>query len=274
MRLAWLRQWTFSLPFALRVRLGFDHDKALALWRSAQREIDRRYRRLARAARIADPRGGSLHFDRLEPAARACIQAHAEHLIMLHGADVAEMLAALGDRRDILLLEAQSLVQKKKMAGSLLAELVGGNGYRAMAFDVVQLVGAFRQGWASIAPLTPVTSIELDQAEALANAVVTTLGENAQADSSASPSADLRRRAYTYFVQTYDEVRRAISYLRSEVGDADDIAPALFTGRSTRRSHDDTPDVGTEDTVPVVTPTNGAGPVTPGMPGGSPFVSP
>lgn len=64
-----IRQWTFSLPFALRVRLAFDHDKALALWRIAQREIDRRYRRLARRASrypkgckagIAAPRGGSL----------------------------------------------------------------------------------------------------------------------------------------------------------------------------------------------------------------------
>ena len=55
-----IRQWTFSLPFALRVRLAFDHDKALALWRIAQREIDRRYRRLARKAGIAAPRGGSL----------------------------------------------------------------------------------------------------------------------------------------------------------------------------------------------------------------------
>ena len=55
-----IRQWTFSLPFALRVRLAFDHDKTLALWRIAQREIDRRYRRLARDAGIEAPRGGSL----------------------------------------------------------------------------------------------------------------------------------------------------------------------------------------------------------------------
>lgn len=55
-----IRQWTLSLPFALRVRLAFDHDEALALWRIAQREIDRRYRRLAREAGIEAPRGGSL----------------------------------------------------------------------------------------------------------------------------------------------------------------------------------------------------------------------
>ena len=55
-----IRQWTFSIPFSLRVRLAFDHDTALALWRIAHAEIDRRYRRLAREAGIAAPRGGSL----------------------------------------------------------------------------------------------------------------------------------------------------------------------------------------------------------------------
>ena len=156
------------------------------------------------------------------------------------------MVAALADKRGVLLLEAQSLVQKKRMPGSLLAELAGGTGYRDMAFDVLQLVGAFRKDWASIELHTPVTSTELDQSEALANVLVTTLGENGQADSNSSPSAELRRRAYTYFVQTYDEVRRAITYLRWEAGDADEIAPSLMAGR--RRSGDGDGD----DTVPPV----------------------
>lgn len=55
-----IRQWTFSLPFVARVRLAFDHDRVLALWRIAHAEIDRRYRRLARKAGIAAPHGGSL----------------------------------------------------------------------------------------------------------------------------------------------------------------------------------------------------------------------
>ena len=64
-----IRQWTLSIPFSLRMRFAFDHELALAVWRIAprrvsrsasHREIDRRYRRLARAAGIADPRGGSL----------------------------------------------------------------------------------------------------------------------------------------------------------------------------------------------------------------------
>ena len=205
-------------------------------------------------------------FDRLVPAARACGAAHAQHLVSLNGAEVADMVATLGDKRTVLLLEATSLVNKKRMPGSLLGELAGGTGHRAMAFDVLQLTSAFRKEWAAVEAHTPVTQLELDQAEALANAVMTTLGENGQADSGSSPTAELRRRAYTHFVQTYSEVRRAITYLRWEEGDADEIAPSLFGGRTSRRTAQDADVI-----IPVITPTNGV-PVSPGMPGAPPFV--
>lgn len=55
-----IRQWVLSLPFALRVRLAFDHDTTLALWRVVEAEIDRHYRRRARETGITSPRGGSL----------------------------------------------------------------------------------------------------------------------------------------------------------------------------------------------------------------------
>ncbi len=45
---------------SLRVRLAFDHDGALALWRIVQAQIDGRYRRIARKTGNARPRGGSL----------------------------------------------------------------------------------------------------------------------------------------------------------------------------------------------------------------------
>jgi len=55
-----IRHWALSIDFAHRVSLAFDHERALAVWRIAQREIDRRYRRLARRAGVVAPRGGSL----------------------------------------------------------------------------------------------------------------------------------------------------------------------------------------------------------------------
>ena len=147
------------------------------------------------------------------------------------------LVATHADKRGILLLEAQSLVQKEHMPSSLLQQIVGGNAYRDLGFDVLQLVGAFREDWASIEAFTPVTSLELDEAEGLANELLTVLGENDQADWSSSPTALLRRQAYTHFVRTYEEIRRAVSFLRWKAGDADEIVPSLSAGR--RRLSDD-----------------------------------
>lgn len=205
------------------------------------------------------------HIDRLEPAARACGKAHAEHLVTLHGADVEEMVGQLDKKRAILGLEAESLVSRKLLPGSVLAELVGGTGYKNLCLDVLQLVSVFRAHTAEITGHTAVTSGELDQAEALANALATTLGANEQASSTSSPSADLRRRAYTHFVRTYDECRRLVAYFRWQTDDADEIAPSLSAGRTAKKRTE-------PEGAPVVLPSNGL-PIAPGMPG-APVVAP
>jgi hypothetical protein len=67
-------------------------------------------------------------------------------------------------------------------------------------------------------------------------------------------------------VRTYDEVRRLVAYFRWEEGDADELAPSLFAGRARKKN-----DEAELASVPPVT--NGAAPVAPGMPGGSPFLT-
>jgi hypothetical protein len=218
----------------------------------------------------------AVHVDRLQKTARACFQAHALHLTKAHGRNVEELIEKLGQTRRVLLLEAEGLVARKLFPASSLAELVGGTGYKAMCLDVVQLVAAFRSEWAAIASETPVTALELDQAEALADAAALALGESEQVPSSPE-TVDLRQRAYTLFVRTYDEVRRAMTYLRWDEDDVDEIVPSLFAGRkgkSDKGEDDDGHDEihGASDRSSP-SPTNGAAPVAPGHPGGSPFVS-
>jgi hypothetical protein len=53
------RQYVLSFPFGLRCALAFDHELTLALTRIAHAEIERRYRRLAREARLSQPRSGA-----------------------------------------------------------------------------------------------------------------------------------------------------------------------------------------------------------------------
>jgi hypothetical protein len=55
-----IRQWVLSFPFALRMRLAFHHDLVLALAKITRQEIERRYRKLARAAGLSEPREGSV----------------------------------------------------------------------------------------------------------------------------------------------------------------------------------------------------------------------
>jgi hypothetical protein len=210
------------------------------------------------------------HLDVLEDAARACGHAHATYLSQVHGIDTDGAAEGTSRSRRILLAEARSLVGQKKMPASVLGEIVGGTGQKALCLDVLQLVAAFRTSWASVSDQTSVTIDELDQAEALANALATSLGENEQGNAS-SPAAELRLRAYTFFVRTYDEVRRAIHFVRWDAGDADEIAPSLGAGR-TRHAADEEPAPSTTPAAPAA-PTPVAAPAPVGTPGAQPFVT-
>lgn len=215
--------------------------------------------------------GFAIHVDRLPKAALACSATHALHLTKVQGANAEKLIVDMLQTRRVLSAEAQILVAKKKLSATTLAELVGGNGYKAACLDVLQLVAALRANWAAIESATPVTRAELEAAESLAHKVSAMLSDSEL--STASPeTADLRQRAYTFFIRTYDEVRRAMTFMRWEENDVDDFAPSLFAGRTRKR--DDEEEV-IEPVAPVLdgangTPTNGT-PIPPGMPGAPPF---
>lgn len=66
------------------------------------------------------------------------------------------------------------------------------------------------------------------------------------ADATVSEAADVRQRAFTLFVRTYDELRRAMSYLRWHEDDVDSIIPSLWSGKAQRKR--DAADPGPEPT--------------------------
>ncbi len=83
-----IRQWVLSFPFWLRPRLAFHHDLTLELARITTAEIDRRYRRLARAAGLTTPRGGSVTaMQRFGDGARLNLHFHALALDGAYGKD-------------------------------------------------------------------------------------------------------------------------------------------------------------------------------------------
>jgi len=128
---------------------------------------------------------------------------------------------------------------------------------------------------------------DLDRAATLAATFANALGEREKATSSTSEPAELRVRAYTQLVTTWDEIRRVVTFLRWHQGDVDALAPSLWAGRGRRSDESErtvapvivagptapsTPVVAAPPpATPVVTPP--AAPIAPGMPGSSPFIT-
>jgi hypothetical protein len=58
-------------------------------------------------------------------------------------------------------------------------------------------------------------------------------------------------RAFTLFLRTYGDAQRAVEYLRSEQGDAESIAPSLYTGRGRKKADPPAPSPAPTTTRPA-----------------------
>jgi hypothetical protein len=164
---------------------------------------------------------------------------------------MAEELVAI---RDQLFSDAQALGKRKLLDLGRVEKYRSGLGFKNLALDVDGLVQTLRDGAAAIAGKTAVTPEELDHAAELASKIIVAIGVKEQAPTVPSDTALVRQQAYTLFVNSYDELRRAITFLRWQTGDADSIAPSLWAGRASRKG--DNP----EPPPPVVPPPAGAAP--------------
>jgi hypothetical protein len=172
--------------------------------------------------------------DRLELIARATLHAHARYRVVETGTQLAPLLKELTKMRDVLLAEARALVAREVIEPGLMGELTGVHGHRNLCVDVLQLVSLFQTNWDAVRGACGVTEADLARAESLADRLARMIGQREQG--AQSPATDLRRRAFTLLVQTYEETRRLVSYLRWYEGDAERIAPSLWAGRGRRRA--------------------------------------
>jgi hypothetical protein len=171
-----------------------------------------------------------------------------------------EGFSALVDKvttyRDNLITDAQALVQRKVLAGDALDGLKGGVAHKNIVGDVLTLTTLFRSHWQTIAGRTCVTEAELDEADAALDTLMTHLGMRDQTPATKEATALDRQKAYTLFVNAYDQVRRAVSFLRWTQDDADEIAPSLFGGKK-RKPSTETDKLESTTTNPTTTTTTG-----------------
>jgi hypothetical protein len=218
-------------------------------------------------------------FDKIEDYALALGHAQSRHNVAGTSAESLPDLSAAGTAlRQLLLTDAASLAQRGLVDADRLDELKGPNGYRNLAFDLDSLATLLRESWEKIAGKTPIVLSELDEAETLADRLLTAVGIRDQAPPSVAETAAIRQRAYTLCLKAYDQARRAIGYLRWQENDLEQIAPSLFTARAAGRRKNATQSETAEPAEPPPDPAPESAepahpPVPPGLPGASPFVA-
>ncbi|MET0791648.1 MAG: hypothetical protein ABW061_09030, partial [Polyangiaceae bacterium] len=192
------------------------------------------------------------HFDTLETYALATMHVQGEYVA---ASRPPEELLALNDQgialREVLHSDATALAKRGLMNGSKLSSFKVSPGYKILAEDLVGLSSLLRHNWDKIGSKTAITMAELDQAEELSDKLLSAVGAREQAPAVLAEVAIQRQRVFTLFVDAYDQVRRAINFLRWEEADLETIAPSLYSGRgNVRRKADSQPTTPPTTTTP------------------------
>lgn len=189
--------------------------------------------------------------DKLEAYAKGFGHAHALYLASRAPSTTVAGLAAQAEQTSAQLEEAaRPLAARGLLDAGQCARLTvrapGRRSYKTAVFRLIGFVELFREGAARVTGKTLVTDADLADAERLAAALGDAIGLREHGDPEEGASSDSalnRRRAYTLFWNAYDQVRRAVLYLRWDTQDADRFAPSLYAGRSSARApiDDDAP---------------------------------
>lgn len=213
-------------------------------------------------------------FDELEQHALAMGHAHTLYL----GVSAApEALLELNEEgmklRGVLYADASALAARKLISGDRIDAMKANVGYQNLAFDLMALAQVLRGSWDKISSKTAVTTDDLDRAELIGDQLMNALSDRAVSPQSVGEVAVQRQRNFTLLARTYDQVRRAVMFLRWEEGDLDTLAPSLYAGRgnSNAKKKDEPKAGGADGTAPVVAAPGSAGVAAPA--GGAPVAA-
>jgi hypothetical protein len=221
--------------------------------------------------------------DSLDECARAAGHAYSLHAAATTPpADLAEIAAKATETRAALVADATALAHHGLIERRPIDDLKGPVGYKNVAFDILVLDHLFRAAWPEIEGKTVVTLQRLDAATIEADQLLVAAGIKKVSTRNIAEAALIRDQAFTLFVRTYDEVRRAVVFARWHEDDADQFAPSLYAGRRRSSNSDEetepSPEQPAEVAPPAPAPTTPETPHVPAteaqvVPGGGPFVA-
>ena len=188
-------------------------------------------------------------FDNLPKYAMAAGHAHS---VVAVSAGPSNQLRAIyeeaGELRELLRSDAVALSKRGLINPASLSNIGGLLGFKNVYADLRNLVTVFRTNWSSVDGKCATTQEEVDRAAALSSALVQAVGLREQGPPEISELSEMRVRAFSMFVGTYQEVRRAVAYLRWNEGDVDSIIPSLYATRTRRTKKVESPEPEVEET--------------------------
>jgi hypothetical protein len=141
--------------------------------------------------------------------------------------------------RQLLHAHATALAYSGFFDKDRIARLNRGKSYQDLAYDVVGITNLFLENWPALETNTMISRSQLVEAQALATALIRTLGEREQKPGERAELNLLYRQVYTLTYVAYNEVREALAYARRREKDIAEIAPSLHEDQGRRKSAGD-----------------------------------
>lgn len=175
-------------------------------------------------------------FDRLEDYALALIYVQSRYAMATQPPnDLGELSAEAGKLRDILAADAHTLSLRGLFDARKVAALRGGNGYKNLAQDLQSLATELEAVLPSIQGKGATTIDDINAATQMATRLTRVIGTREQSPAVVAQLVEERSRAFTQLLKAYEDARSAITYVRRERDDVDDIAPNLYAGNAKRK---------------------------------------
>lgn len=145
--------------------------------------------------------------------------------------------------RDRTLRDLEAHVRHGHLDANVLDPFGGPISYRKLGNDLEALSILVHDTWSKLEGRTLLTLDAMDDAYRLGARIIDACAERDLAPATAARATQMRDRAYTLVVRTYNEARSAMMFVRRAEGDADSIVPSLYTTRrAPKRSGDATGD--------------------------------
>lgn len=223
-------------------------------------------------------------FDKVEDYTKAFSVANARYSTATSPADDLEEIYEEGRQlRELLHADAVTLIGRDCLNPESLKDYTGLVGYKNVGTELQAVALLLSDNWETIRGRCATSQEELDRALRISQRLQLGAGEREVNPAVVAEYSDIRNRMFTLFIEAYEDARVAIQYLRRRDGDADTIAPTLYTnkpsGKKAAKAENTAAPTATAPAIPtastpVTTPSNGGGSRTDTNPNATgPFMS-